>query len=95
MNRPAIVRVAIRFRGVIWSLPAPNRHADVMKVVREAIELTPSIACADPSDEDHGFLDADGLFLNRRQALYNAQKNNQLKPNTKIKLGQLYSEDIW
>ena len=92
MNRPPITHVAIRFHGIVWSLPAPNRHHDVIRMI---IETHPSVTTVNAYEDDQGFLDADGLYLNRRQALYNAQVNNQIKPGTTIKAGRLFSEDVW
>jgi hypothetical protein len=87
-----ITHVAIRLRDKVWSLPAPNRHADVIRVI---VESDPSTPIGEIPMDNQGFLDTDGRFLNRRQALYNAEVNKQLKPNVKIKLGMLFSEDIW
>lgn len=92
MNRPPITHVAIRFQGKIWSLPKPLRHSDVIRMI---IATDSSITTVNAYEDDQGFLDADGLYLNRRQALYNAQKNNQLKPGIMIRAGRLFSEDIW
>lgn len=91
MNRPPITHVAIRFQGKVYSLPKPNRHHDVIRMIVE----TQGVSHVDARDEDQGFLDADGRYLTRRQALYNAQVNNQLKPNEPIRMGQLFSENVW
>jgi len=92
LNRPPITHVAIRFQGKVWSLPKPNRHHDVIRLI---VETDPTVKTVNAYEDDQGFLDADGLYLNRRQALYNAQKNNQIKPDTTIRAGRLFSEDIW
>lgn len=91
-KRPPITHVAIRFQGKVWSLPAPNRHHDVIRLI---VETDPTVQTVNAYEDDQGFLDADGLYLNRRQALYNAQVNNQIKPGTTIKAGRLFSEDVW
>lgn len=92
MDRPKITHVAIRFQGTIYSLPAPNRHHDIIR----HIEAVTGASQIDSRDEDQGFLDESGRYLTRRQALYSAKINNQLKPDAMgPKLGQLYSEDIW
>lgn len=91
-KRPPITHVAIRFQGKVWSLPAPNRHHHVIRLI---IDTDPTVKYVDAHDDDQGFLDADGRYLNRRQALYSAQKNNQIKPGTIIRLGMLFSEDVW
>jgi hypothetical protein len=52
------------------------------------------ITSVDTSQSDQGFLDESGRFLNRKQALVNAELNGQLK-NDKIIGGVLTSEDLW
>jgi hypothetical protein len=89
VNRPPITHVAIRFKGTTYSLPAPNRHHDV---IRHIVETT-GVSCVDSRNEDQGFLDADGRYLNRRQAMVNAKLNNQF--NDRPIHYQLYSENLW
>jgi hypothetical protein len=87
-----ITHVAIRFGGLIYSLPAPNRHHDVIR----HIVTTTGAASVDSLGDDQGFLDSAGRYLRRRQALGVAQRAGQLKPGTMgPKLGELYSEDLW
>lgn len=92
MNRPPITHVAIRFQGRVWSLPKPARHSDVISLIHT---VDPTVTTVNAYEDDQGFLDSDGRYLNRRQALYNAQKNNQLKPGITIRAGRLFSEDVW
>jgi hypothetical protein len=81
--------VAIRFQEVVYSLPPPNRHHDV---IREIVAQTG----VDTVDHDEqGFLDESGRFLNRRQALASASLNNQIKDPANIRMGLLFSEDLW
>ena len=89
-DRPPITHVAIRFRGVVYSLPKPNRHHDV---IRHIVETT-NAKYVDSRDEDQGFLDESGQYLNRKQALTSAQLNGQLKGPLKHAWA-LFSEDIW
>jgi hypothetical protein len=87
-----ITHVAIRFQGKIYSLPKPNRHHDV---IRHIVHKT-GVSHVDAYGQDQGFLDSNGRYLTRRQALNVATVAHQLKPNnTGSKLGELYSEDIW
>jgi hypothetical protein len=60
-----ITHVAIRFRGKVWSLPAPNRHHDVIRLIAEetGVESVDG-GCT------QGFLDSAGRYLNRKEALY-------------------------
>lgn len=90
-DRPKITHVAIKFEGNVYSLPAPNRHHDVILHIIQVLK----IETVNSYGENQGFLDENGQYLNRRQALYSAQVNNQLKPGVQIKAGQLFSEDIW
>jgi hypothetical protein len=90
-NRPPITHVAIRFRGVIYSLPKPNRHHDV---IRKIIEET-GAESIDGDERDQGFLDESGRYLTRKQALISAEINKQLRDDRKILHGELYSENLW
>jgi len=86
-----ITHVAIRFRGQVWSLPRPHRHHDVIRLI---VQQT-GAATVDAHEDNQGFLDAYGQYLNRRQALLNAEMNGQLKDPANIRCGKLFSEDVW
>jgi hypothetical protein len=90
-ERTRVTHVAIRFQGKTYSLPAPpNRHHHVIAlIVRET-----GADYVNVPEDDQGFLDADGTYLRRRQALINAQMHGQLKPDTVIRAGRLFSEDL-
>ncbi len=88
-GRTKITHVAIRFQGVVYSLPPPNRHHHV---IWEIVART-GVSCVDNNEQ--GFLDASGRFLNRRQALASARLFGQIKDESQIRLGQLFSEDLW
>lgn len=84
-----ITHVAIRFQGKVWSLPAPNRHHHVIQYIVEQTGV-------DYVDGDEqGFLDADGNYLTRQQALEAALVNGQVKDPSNIKANRLFSEDVW
>lgn len=90
-ERTKLTHVAIRFRGKTYALPAPNRHHHVIAfIVRET-----GVDHVDARDEDQGFLDESGTYLNRKQALVSADLLGQLKPGTVVRCGQLFSEDVW
>ena len=96
MTRTYITHVAIRFNGQIYSLPAPNRHHDVIRhIVTSTASTDNPITHVDARDDDQGFLDSAGRYLNRRQALRIAQKSGQLRPDRPIYYGKLYSENVW
>jgi len=87
-----ITHVAIRFNGVIYSLPKPNRHHHV---IRHIVETTDS-KTVDAHGDDQGFLDDNGVYHTRESALKIAILSGQIKPDALgIKLGELYSEDVW
>lgn len=89
MNRTKITHVAIRFQGVVYSLPPPNRHHHVIRLIVEQTGV-------DSVDNDEqGFLDESGRFLSRRQALVSARLFGQIKDESQIRAGRLFSEDLW
>jgi hypothetical protein len=92
MGRPPITHVAIRWRGDVFSLPAPNRHQDVIRLIVKTI----GDLVVDVPDDDKGFLDASGRYLRRKAALHSAIMNEQLKTDSIAETrGILLSDDIW
>lgn len=71
-------------------MPAPNRHHHVIQRIIGLTEVTH----VDARNEDQGFLDAFGTYLDRRQALVAAIENNQLIRKT-FPEDLLFSEDLW
>lgn len=86
-----IAQVAIRFHGKIYSLPAPNRHHHLIRLI---IDET-GVNSVDARNDDQGFLDENGTFYQREPALLHALKCNQVKDISKIRCGMLFSEDVW
>src|SRR5438132_536964 len=87
MNR--ITHVAIIFRGVTYSLPAPSRHHHVIWWI---------VANTDAEtvdDDEQGFLDEAGAFLTREAALTVALAAGQVKDPSSVRGGVLFSEDVW
>lgn len=83
----AITHVAIAYKGNIYSLPAPNRHHHVIRMIG---------GISGPHEE--GFLDACGRFHGRIAAMELAKDNGQLQRTPGVKNYQgpeLYSEDLW
>ncbi len=90
-ERAKLTHVAIRFQGKVYSLPAPNRHHHVVgEIVRQT-----GVKSVDVPEEDEGFLDEKGTYLNRRQALVSADLFEQVKPGAVVRAGRLTSEDVW
>lgn len=88
-----ITHVAIRFQGKLYSLPKPNRHHDVIRLIaKETGEKY-----IDAHGDDQGFLNDMGVYFERRFALNVARKAGQLnvvRPKTHPQ-HLLFSEDIW
>lgn len=82
--------VAIRFQGKIWTLPKPNRHHDVIRLIIAETGVT-------HVDVDHqwdqGFVDETGRYYHRKAAWVHAELNDQLirKPTGNV----FTSEDVW
>lgn len=82
-----ITHVAVRFAGQTYSLPAPNRHHNVLRVIHAAHKKTwPNI---------QGFLDNRGKFLGRREAVRVALKARQVLKPDDLRGHRLFSEDLW
>jgi hypothetical protein len=82
-----ITHVAIKYANKVFSLPAPNRHHDVIRMIGGI-----------SGPDVQGFLDANGVFLNRKQAFEVATQTGQIKrPDTSgtYQGPQLFSEDLW
>lgn len=103
MYLPKLTHVAIRANGIVYSLPAPNRHHHILWILakRKGLPNVPSVddehllvERAEEGSESQGFLDELGQYLNRQDAEDNAFHNNQVK-NGKLIGGPLTSEDLW
>lgn len=90
-DRKKIVGVAIRdTEDRIWSLPAPLRHMHVQALMRE------HGAKQKPDNQwNQGFIDEDGKYLTRKQAIVNAEMHEQVKGGQRINAATLLSEDLW
>ena len=88
MTLPKIVGVAVQYAGKTYMLPKPNRHHDVIRSIPGGVK----------GPDRQGFVDEDGVFLNRRDGLIRAELTGQLKrrPGKEHYQGEeLYSEDLW
>jgi hypothetical protein len=91
-ERPAIVAAAIRFRGVTYSVQAPGRHHDCIRLAAEAT----GAEYIDCREDDQGFVDSTGRYLRRAPALRVALESGQAtKECLGFRLGKLFSEDVW
>lgn len=88
---PRIAAVAICYRGKVWTLPPPARHHNVIRLIADETGET-HIDCRDRAQ---GFIDTEGRYLDRFQALAVALANKQVLDENDIRAGRLFSEDVW
>ena len=87
-----ITHVAIKTRDKkVWSLPKPNRHGHVIHEIHYNEGWTEAKWLL--SEHTQGFLNDNGEFLTREEALCEAKECNQIIRRTHPK--DLYSEDLW
>lgn len=84
-----ITHVAIRIEGETLSLPGPNRHHHIISEYHYRTGQT------FPDHNEQGFLDSEGRFLNRKQALGVALVAGQVKDPSAVRMNMLFSEDVW
>jgi hypothetical protein len=83
-----VVAAAIRdIDGEVFSVPAPGRHCDVIRLMAEKGRKCPPLDC-------QGFLLSDGRFCRRKPAKFIAERAGQLLERAS-KLAELFSEDVW
>jgi len=83
-----ITHVAVIYNGVTYSLPRPNRHHNVIRMIKGG--------CYGPTNQ--GFLTDAGLYINRRDAFVLAKANgqlNRLSGDQYYQGDELFSEDLW
>jgi len=83
-----VVSVALRKDDMIYSLPRPARHHDVIHKIYDVIDRQVT------SEYEQGFLDSEGMFMDRETAMVFAKKNNQII-RLPVMSETLYSEDLW
>lgn len=80
-----VVAAAIRKEdGRVFSVPAPGRHHDVIRLMGEEFEQY----------DEQGFLLSDGNWVRRKVALIIAVRSGQIKEG-KWPAHGLFSEDLW
>lgn len=81
-----IVAAAIVRNGVVWALPAPKRHHDLIRLMADRGEAVPGLAA-------QGFVDSNEGFVSRERAREIALAEGQVeRPDHATKL---FSEDLW
>lgn len=83
-----ITHVAIIYKEKTWSLLKPNRHHHIIYQIH--------LETGDMGIfGEQGFLDQEGNFLNREEALLHAQDCKQLLPDRPLWGDELFSENLW
>lgn len=87
-----LTHAAVIYNGETFSRPAPARHYDVL--IDAVVKYNTPI---DQSEVTLGFLDADGDFLSRTEAMTRAKMTQQLTSalNAQTTYPELISSDIW
>lgn len=96
-----ITHVAIKFDGRIWSLPKPYRHNHIMHMIVNLSKVFgdwtgdkfENVIIRDLHDD--GFLDDEGNFLNRKQALIYAKDLFPQLNEKEVHGDELFSENLW
>lgn len=84
-----ITHVAIIHKGTLYSLPKPNRHHNVIRLI---------YACTGHPvyGQTEGFLDRHGSFIGRKTAANIVADTKQpLRFEKLVSPPNLYSEDLW
>ena len=84
-----ITRVAIKYNGKTWTLPAPNRHHHIIRLIAA------SNGVGIDGEQEQGFMTDNGRFVNRVEGLKIALAANQVLDPNNIRARQLFSEDLW
>jgi hypothetical protein len=84
-----ITRVAIKYEGKTWTLPAPNRHHHIIRMIAD------SNGIGIDGEDEQGFMTDTGRFVNRVEALKIALDANQVLDINNIRAKRLFSEDLW
>lgn len=86
-----IICAAIRDKstGLIYSLPAPQRHHQILHAFAVLHQQLVR------GSTEQGFLTSEGQFVNRSDAVRIAVCAGQVSAHELINPRQLYSEDVW
>jgi hypothetical protein len=83
-----IMGVALRWQGVVYKLPAPRRHGDVIQLMRTEHGHGPECM------HEQGFYTNREEFIDRQEAWEIARYGKQILPKPPVP-GTLFSEDVW
>lgn len=82
-----IIGVATMIEGVVWAMPKPNRHHNIIRWLAGELNFKK------PVQGTQGFYTDTGEFLDRKQAHALALANGQCKDPDHPR--ELFSEDLW
>lgn len=85
-----VAAVKVLANGRIYRLPRPNRHGDILNMMKRKGELPEDY----PTTTECGFIDDERGYVNRAMAGMIAYKNEQIKKKA-VNSPDLYSEDLW
>ena len=84
-----ITHVAIIYEGLVYMMPKPKRHHDVIKFICDTLQI-------DFIGENiQGFGTDKNVFLDRIEAQKHALVCNQVLDVSKLRGQWLFSEDLW
>ncbi len=87
--RLAVDSAALRCDGVVYTLPRPARHSDVIQhmAAKGVIANRPGV--------EQGFVLSDGSFCDRQRSATIAAKAGQILPGRVVRAKTLTSEEVW
>lgn len=93
-----ITQAAIQLEGVIWTLPRPARHHNVLWAIYDvrSCQTPDNRPLIIPARGIQGFITEHHEFLDRKQAARHARNHGQIGDKKKTDpQDQLFSEDLW
>ena len=82
-----ILAAAIRHDGIVYSVPKPGRHHNVIRIMNRR-------GMGPETMREQGFLTNTGRFVDRKEACLIARAADQIMLKTEP-VGLLFSEDVW
>lgn len=93
MSDETIERAALLVDSVVWSVPRPGRHTDVIALYIKSPERRGSANAL--TQRAQGFLTNTGRFVSRAEALRIARAAGQIIRRCGGDSHALYSENLW
>lgn len=83
-----VARAAIIFEGLLYTLEPPSRHHHIIHSIASFLDRT------SVGENEQGFVDEAGVFMDRVEALDVARAAGQLLPDRPV-FRELFSENLW